>query len=89
MARSWSFPPFRLEVDTGSLWRDDTSVPLPPKPSAVLVTLEAHEPRLPIRIVKNWRINPAGYSPEYELGSLTVRFNHPRGLPNLCCRKET
>jgi len=41
MARSWSFPPFRLDLGTGSLWRDDTWVPLPPKAFAVLVTLVA------------------------------------------------
>jgi DNA-binding winged helix-turn-helix (wHTH) protein/predicted ATPase len=39
MARAWSFPPFRLEVDTGSLWRDDALVPLPPKAVAVLAAL--------------------------------------------------
>lgn len=42
MARSWSFPPFRLDVGTGSLWRDDALVPLPPKPFAVLAALVAH-----------------------------------------------
>jgi DNA-binding winged helix-turn-helix (wHTH) protein len=42
MARSWSFPPFRLDLGTGSLWRDDELVPLPPKPFAVLATLVAH-----------------------------------------------
>ena len=41
MARSWSFPPFRLDLDTGSLWRDDTLVPLPPKAVAVLAALVA------------------------------------------------
>ena len=41
-ARSWSFPPFRLDPGTGSLWRDDALVPLPPKPFAVLATLVAH-----------------------------------------------
>jgi DNA-binding winged helix-turn-helix (wHTH) protein/tetratricopeptide (TPR) repeat protein len=42
MALSWSFPPFRLDLDTGSLWRDDELVPLPPKPFAVLAALVAH-----------------------------------------------
>ena len=42
MAWSWSFPPFRLDLGTGSLWRDDALVPLPPKPFAVLATLVAH-----------------------------------------------
>jgi predicted ATPase/DNA-binding winged helix-turn-helix (wHTH) protein len=42
MARSWSFPPFRLDLGTGSLWRGDALVPLPPKPFAVLATLVAH-----------------------------------------------
>ena len=42
MARSWSFPPFRLDLGTGSLWRDDELVPLPPKAFAVLATLVAH-----------------------------------------------
>jgi DNA-binding winged helix-turn-helix (wHTH) protein/predicted ATPase len=41
MALSWSFPPFRLDVSTGSLWRDDELVPLPPKPFAVLAALVA------------------------------------------------
>ena len=41
MARSWSFPPFRLDLGTGSLWRDDTWVPLPPKAFTVLATLVA------------------------------------------------
>jgi predicted ATPase/DNA-binding winged helix-turn-helix (wHTH) protein len=41
MARSWSFPPFRLDEDTGSLWRDDTLVSLPPKAVAVLAALVA------------------------------------------------
>ena len=41
MAQAWSFPPFRLEVSTGSLWRDDVLVPLPPKPFAVLAALVA------------------------------------------------
>jgi hypothetical protein len=40
--RSWSFPPFRLDLDTGSLWRDDALVPLPPKPFVALAALEAH-----------------------------------------------
>jgi DNA-binding winged helix-turn-helix (wHTH) protein len=38
---SWSFPPFRLDPATGSLWRDDQLVPLPPKPLAVLTALVA------------------------------------------------
>jgi predicted ATPase/DNA-binding winged helix-turn-helix (wHTH) protein len=38
---SWSFPPFRLDPDTGSLWRQDTLVPLSPKPVAVLAVLVA------------------------------------------------
>jgi DNA-binding winged helix-turn-helix (wHTH) protein/tetratricopeptide (TPR) repeat protein len=42
MARSWSFPPFRLDLGTGSLWRDDELVPLPPKPFAVLAALVTH-----------------------------------------------
>jgi DNA-binding winged helix-turn-helix (wHTH) protein len=42
MAGSWSFPPFRLDVETGSLWRDEALVPLPPKAFAVLATLVAH-----------------------------------------------
>src|SRR5262245_38725122 len=37
----WSFPPFRLDPSTGSLWRQDTPVPLPPKPLAVLAVLVA------------------------------------------------
>jgi DNA-binding winged helix-turn-helix (wHTH) protein len=41
MARSWRFPPLRLEENTGSLWRDDALVPLPPKAVAVLTTLVA------------------------------------------------
>jgi transposase len=41
---SWSFPPFRLDPTTGSLWRDDQLVPLPPKPLAVLATLVAQAP---------------------------------------------
>jgi predicted ATPase/DNA-binding winged helix-turn-helix (wHTH) protein len=36
---SWSFPPFRLDPVTGSLWRDEQLVPLPPKPFAVLACL--------------------------------------------------
>lgn len=39
---SWIFPPFRLDPTTGSLWRDNQLVPLPPKPFAVLATLVAH-----------------------------------------------
>jgi DNA-binding winged helix-turn-helix (wHTH) protein len=38
---SWSFPPFRLDTATGSLWRDAQLVPLPPKPLAVLAALVA------------------------------------------------
>jgi DNA-binding winged helix-turn-helix (wHTH) protein/predicted ATPase len=38
---SWSFPPFRLDLATGSLWRDKQLVPLSPKPLAVLATLVA------------------------------------------------
>jgi DNA-binding winged helix-turn-helix (wHTH) protein len=41
MALSWSFPPFRLDLATGSLWRGDGLVPLPPKPFAVLAALVA------------------------------------------------
>ena len=41
-ALSWGFPPIRLDLGTGSLWRDDALVPLPPKPFAVLATLVAH-----------------------------------------------
>jgi DNA-binding winged helix-turn-helix (wHTH) protein/predicted ATPase len=37
----WSFPPFRLDPGTRSLWRDDALVPLPPKPLAVLAVLVA------------------------------------------------
>lgn len=40
--RHWRFGPFRLDANTGSLWRDDTLVPLPPKPFAVLAYLVAH-----------------------------------------------
>jgi DNA-binding winged helix-turn-helix (wHTH) protein/predicted ATPase len=39
MARCWSFRPFRLDVGTGSLWRDEELVPLPPKAVAVLAAL--------------------------------------------------
>jgi hypothetical protein len=39
MARAWSFPPFRLEVDSGSLWRDDTLKLLPPKAVAAASTM--------------------------------------------------
>jgi DNA-binding winged helix-turn-helix (wHTH) protein len=39
--QSFSFPPFRLDLVTGSLWRDEQLVPLPPKPFAVLATLVA------------------------------------------------
>jgi DNA-binding winged helix-turn-helix (wHTH) protein len=42
MALSWSFPPFRLDLAMGSLWRDDELVPLPPKPFAVLAALVVH-----------------------------------------------
>jgi DNA-binding winged helix-turn-helix (wHTH) protein/tetratricopeptide (TPR) repeat protein len=38
---AWSFPPFRLDPVTCSLWRDDVLVPLPPKPLAVLAVLVA------------------------------------------------
>lgn len=38
---SWSFPPFRFDPDTGSLWRDEQLVPLSSKPLAVLATLVA------------------------------------------------
>jgi predicted ATPase/DNA-binding winged helix-turn-helix (wHTH) protein len=38
---SWSFPPFRLDAATGSLWREDRLIPLPPKPLAVLAALVA------------------------------------------------
>jgi predicted ATPase/DNA-binding winged helix-turn-helix (wHTH) protein len=39
--QSFSFPPFWLDLATGSLWRDEQLVPLPPKPFGVLATLVA------------------------------------------------
>ena len=39
--QSFSFPPFRLDLAIGSLWRDEQLVPLPPKPFAVLAALVA------------------------------------------------
>jgi DNA-binding winged helix-turn-helix (wHTH) protein/tetratricopeptide (TPR) repeat protein len=36
---AWDFAPFRLDPATGSLWRHDQLVPLPPKPLAVLTCL--------------------------------------------------
>jgi DNA-binding winged helix-turn-helix (wHTH) protein len=41
MGASWSFPPFRLDPATGSLWRDEQLVALPPTPLAVLTCLLA------------------------------------------------
>jgi DNA-binding winged helix-turn-helix (wHTH) protein/predicted ATPase len=38
----WCFGPFRLDPTTGTLWRDDVLLPLPPKPFAVLAYLVAH-----------------------------------------------
>src|SRR5262245_41993008 len=38
----WCFGPFRLDPTTGTLWRDDDLLPLPPKPFAVLAYLVAH-----------------------------------------------
>ena len=40
--RSWCFGPFRLDPATGSLWRDEVLLPLPPKPFTVLAYLVAH-----------------------------------------------
>src|SRR5262245_54760416 len=40
--RQWCFGPFRLDPTTRSLWRDETLLPLPPKPFAVLAYLVAH-----------------------------------------------
>jgi DNA-binding winged helix-turn-helix (wHTH) protein/predicted ATPase len=39
---SYSFPPFRLDVDNGVLWRETSLVPLRPKTFAVLHHLLAH-----------------------------------------------
>src|SRR5262245_66695092 len=39
---SWSFGPFRLDPASGSLWRGEQLIPLPPKPLAVLAYLVAH-----------------------------------------------
>lgn len=38
-ALQWYFGPFRLDSNTGSLWRDDELVALPPKPLALLTCL--------------------------------------------------
>jgi DNA-binding winged helix-turn-helix (wHTH) protein len=40
--RQWCFGPFRLDPTTGSLWRDEVLLPLPPKPFAVLAYLVVH-----------------------------------------------
>src|SRR5262249_9003349 len=40
--RQWCFGPFRLDPTTQSLWCDAVLLPLPPKPTAVLVYLVAH-----------------------------------------------
>lgn len=39
---AWCFGPFRLDPGAQSLWRDDTLLPLPPKPLAVLAHLVTH-----------------------------------------------
>lgn len=38
----WCFGTFRLDTTSGSLWRDSTLLPLPPKPFAVLAYLVTH-----------------------------------------------
>src|SRR5919197_526793 len=38
----WRFGPFCLDTASGSLWRDETLVPLRPKPCALLAYLVAH-----------------------------------------------
>lgn len=38
----WNFGPFRLDPSSRSLWRDDTLLPLPPKPFDVLAYLVTH-----------------------------------------------
>jgi DNA-binding winged helix-turn-helix (wHTH) protein len=40
--RQWCFGPFRLDLTTESLWRDEVLLPLPPKPFAVLAYLVVH-----------------------------------------------
>ncbi len=40
-ALQWYFGPFRLDSTTGSLWRDDELISLPPKPFALLACLVA------------------------------------------------
>jgi DNA-binding winged helix-turn-helix (wHTH) protein/tetratricopeptide (TPR) repeat protein len=42
----WLFPPFRLDVTNQTLWRDDTRLPLMPKPFAVLQYLVENAGRL-------------------------------------------
>ena len=39
---SWGFGPFRLDLGSGSLWRGEQLIRLPPKPLAVLAYLVAH-----------------------------------------------
>lgn len=39
---SWGFGPFRLDLGSGSLWRGEQLIRLPPKPLAVLAYLAAH-----------------------------------------------
>src|SRR5919197_220778 len=38
----WRFGPFCLDTASGSLWRDETLVPLRPKPCALLAYLVTH-----------------------------------------------
>jgi DNA-binding winged helix-turn-helix (wHTH) protein len=42
----WLFPPFRLDLANQCLWRDETRVPLMPKPFAVLKFLVERAGRL-------------------------------------------
>jgi DNA-binding winged helix-turn-helix (wHTH) protein len=39
--QQWYFGPFRLDADSGCLWRDDDLIPLSPKPVALLACLVA------------------------------------------------
>lgn len=43
----WRFGPFRLDLTNACLWQGDESIPLRPKPFAVLAYLMESSPSLP------------------------------------------
>ena len=77
------FPPFRLDVLHGQLWRDNELVPVRPKPFAVLGYLATHPGRLVTAAELRKVVWPNTYVSEGLLWSYMAIFASPPAYAQL------